>query len=192
MASAIGEQRRQPRPDSARSLTPDLGAACCHRRARSAPDHRRRRRDHGRDARHAPGPRRRRSQAMTNRPTRWSASPTSTVAVTAAGGRRPATTAPGFVSAVLHAGGYLSQPQTTVTLPQQPGMESGPGQYVTVYDRALPGEQRPRDHRHRRPVLRVRAGRTARGAVAVASRRSARRRRPTCRRSRRVLHPAGL
>ena len=46
----------------------------------------------------------------------------------------------GFVSAVLHAGGYLSAPQDTVTLPQQPGMESGPGQYVTVYDRALPGE----------------------------------------------------
>ena len=46
----------------------------------------------------------------------------------------------GFVSAVLHAGGYLSEPQDTVTLPQQPGMESGPGQYVTVYDRALPGE----------------------------------------------------
>ena len=46
----------------------------------------------------------------------------------------------GFVSAVLHAGGYLSQPADTVTLPQQAGMESGPGQYVTVYDRALPGE----------------------------------------------------
>jgi len=46
----------------------------------------------------------------------------------------------GFVSAVLHAGGYLSSPQDTVTLPQQPGMESGPGQYVTIYDRALPGE----------------------------------------------------
>jgi cell wall-associated NlpC family hydrolase len=46
----------------------------------------------------------------------------------------------GFVSAVLHAGGYLSQPVDTVTLPQQAGMESGPGQYVTVYDRALPGE----------------------------------------------------
>ncbi|HEX4009185.1 MAG TPA: hypothetical protein VHX62_04225 [Solirubrobacteraceae bacterium] len=46
----------------------------------------------------------------------------------------------GFVSAVLHAGGYLSSPQDTVTLPSQPGMESGPGQYVTVYDRALSGE----------------------------------------------------
>jgi cell wall-associated NlpC family hydrolase len=46
----------------------------------------------------------------------------------------------GFVSAVLHAGGYLSQPVDTVTLPQQAGMEQGPGQYVTVYDRSLPGE----------------------------------------------------
>jgi cell wall-associated NlpC family hydrolase len=46
----------------------------------------------------------------------------------------------GFVSAVLHAGGYLSSPQDTVTLPSQPGMESGPGQYVTIYDRALSGE----------------------------------------------------
>ena len=41
----------------------------------------------------------------------------------------------GFVSAVLHAGGYLSQPQTTQGLPDQPGIESGPGQYVTIYDR---------------------------------------------------------
>jgi len=46
----------------------------------------------------------------------------------------------GFVSAVLHAGGYLSQPVDTTSLPQQPGMEPGPGQYVTVYDRALPGQ----------------------------------------------------
>jgi cell wall-associated NlpC family hydrolase len=46
----------------------------------------------------------------------------------------------GFVSAVLHAGGYLSQPVDTTALPQQAGMESGPGQYVTVYDRALPGQ----------------------------------------------------
>jgi cell wall-associated NlpC family hydrolase len=41
----------------------------------------------------------------------------------------------GFVSAVLHAGGYLSSPQNTQTLPGQPGIESGPGQYVTIYDR---------------------------------------------------------
>ena len=41
----------------------------------------------------------------------------------------------GFVSAVLHAGGFLSEPQTTQTLPSQSGIESGPGQYVTIYDR---------------------------------------------------------
>jgi cell wall-associated NlpC family hydrolase len=46
----------------------------------------------------------------------------------------------GFVSAVLHAGGYLSQPVDTTALPQQPGLEPGPGQHVTVYDRALPGQ----------------------------------------------------
>jgi cell wall-associated NlpC family hydrolase len=46
----------------------------------------------------------------------------------------------GFVSAVLHAGGYLSQPVDTTALPSQAGMESGPGQYVTVYDRAQPGQ----------------------------------------------------
>ena len=46
----------------------------------------------------------------------------------------------GFVSAVLHAGGYLSQPVDTTALPSQAGMQAGPGQYVTVYDRALPGQ----------------------------------------------------
>jgi cell wall-associated NlpC family hydrolase len=46
----------------------------------------------------------------------------------------------GFVSAVLHAGGYLSQPADTTSLPSQAGIESGPGQYVTIYDRAQPGE----------------------------------------------------
>jgi cell wall-associated NlpC family hydrolase len=46
----------------------------------------------------------------------------------------------GFVSAVLHAGGYLSQPVDTTALPQQAGMLPGPGQYVTVYDRALAGQ----------------------------------------------------
>jgi cell wall-associated NlpC family hydrolase len=46
----------------------------------------------------------------------------------------------GFVSTVLHAGGYLSQPVDTTALPSQAGMETGPGQYVTVYDRALPGQ----------------------------------------------------
>ena len=44
----------------------------------------------------------------------------------------------GFVSTVLHAGGYLTSPVDTTALPSQPGMVSGPGQYVTVYDRALP------------------------------------------------------
>ena len=46
----------------------------------------------------------------------------------------------GFVSAVLHAGGYLSAPADTTSLPSQPGMVAGPGQNVTVYDRALPGD----------------------------------------------------
>jgi cell wall-associated NlpC family hydrolase len=41
----------------------------------------------------------------------------------------------GFVSAVLHAGGYLSSPQDTQTLPSATGIEPGPGQYVTIYDR---------------------------------------------------------
>ncbi len=41
----------------------------------------------------------------------------------------------GFVSAVLHAGGYLSTPQDTQTLPSATGIEPGPGQYVTIYDR---------------------------------------------------------
>ena len=46
----------------------------------------------------------------------------------------------GFVSAVLHAGGYLTQPVDTTALPNQPGILTGPGQYVTIYDRALPGQ----------------------------------------------------
>ena len=41
----------------------------------------------------------------------------------------------GFVSAVLHAGGYLGSPQTTDTLPGQTGIASGPGRYVTIFDR---------------------------------------------------------
>lgn len=45
----------------------------------------------------------------------------------------------GFVSAVLHAGGYLNSPQDTTTLPSATGIESGPGRYVTIYDRSLPG-----------------------------------------------------
>jgi cell wall-associated NlpC family hydrolase len=47
----------------------------------------------------------------------------------------------GFVSAVLHAGGYLDQPVATTNLPDQAGILAGPGRIVTIYDRALPGEQ---------------------------------------------------
>jgi cell wall-associated NlpC family hydrolase len=46
----------------------------------------------------------------------------------------------GFVSAVLHAGGYLTAPVDTTALPDQAGMLPGPGQFVTIYDRALPGQ----------------------------------------------------
>ncbi len=45
----------------------------------------------------------------------------------------------GFVSAVLHSGGYLSSPVDTTALPSQAGIESGPGKFVTIYDRSLPG-----------------------------------------------------
>jgi hypothetical protein len=45
----------------------------------------------------------------------------------------------GFVSAVLHAGRELSFPQTTQTLPSQPGIVAGPGKYVTLYDRTDAG-----------------------------------------------------
>lgn len=47
----------------------------------------------------------------------------------------------GFVSAVLHAGGYLTSPQDTDTLPSAAGIEPGPGQYVTIYDRNEPGQE---------------------------------------------------
>ena len=47
----------------------------------------------------------------------------------------------GFVSAVLHAGGYLSSPQDTTTLPSASGIEPGPGQYVTIYDRDASGQE---------------------------------------------------
>jgi hypothetical protein len=46
----------------------------------------------------------------------------------------------GFVSAVLHAGGFLSSPVDTVNLPNQSGIEKGAGQYVTIYDRPLSGQ----------------------------------------------------
>jgi cell wall-associated NlpC family hydrolase len=45
----------------------------------------------------------------------------------------------GFVSHVLHAGGYLNAPQTTEGLPGQPGLAAGPGRWVTVYDRTNVG-----------------------------------------------------
>jgi cell wall-associated NlpC family hydrolase len=46
----------------------------------------------------------------------------------------------GFVSAVLHAGGYLSAPADTTSLPSQAGILAGPGQYVTIYDRDGAGQ----------------------------------------------------
>jgi cell wall-associated NlpC family hydrolase len=46
----------------------------------------------------------------------------------------------GFVSAVLHAGGFLNQPADTTSMPSGAGIQSGPGQFVTIYDRAQPGE----------------------------------------------------
>jgi cell wall-associated NlpC family hydrolase len=49
----------------------------------------------------------------------------------------------GFVSAVLGSAGVVASPQTTQTLPSQPGLAAGPGQYVTIYDRdtsADPGQ----------------------------------------------------
>jgi len=45
----------------------------------------------------------------------------------------------GFVSAVLHAGGYLKVPVTTQSLPGQPGIKSGPGRWVTIFDRTYAG-----------------------------------------------------
>ncbi|HTX44828.1 MAG TPA: lytic murein transglycosylase [Solirubrobacteraceae bacterium] len=45
----------------------------------------------------------------------------------------------GFVSAVLHAGGYLAEPQTTQTLPSQQGIWRGPGRFVTIFDRTDAG-----------------------------------------------------
>lgn len=53
----------------------------------------------------------------------------------------------GFVSKVLHAGGLLSEPVTTDTLIGQPGIVSGPGDFMTIYDRAdLPGAERQDEH----------------------------------------------
>jgi cell wall-associated NlpC family hydrolase len=48
----------------------------------------------------------------------------------------------GFVSAVLHAGGFMPNgPQATPTLYNQPGLQAGPGKHVTVYDRSQPGQE---------------------------------------------------
>ena len=60
------------------------------------------------------------------------------------GGHGDFTTQPGydcsgFVSAVLHAAGYLTHPVDTTALPSQPGIEAGPGKFVTIFDRALSG-----------------------------------------------------
>jgi hypothetical protein len=41
----------------------------------------------------------------------------------------------GFVSSVLHSAGYLQFPVTTQTLPYQRGIRSGPGRWVTIFDR---------------------------------------------------------
>ncbi|HWF49782.1 MAG TPA: hypothetical protein VG294_03965 [Solirubrobacteraceae bacterium] len=53
-------------------------------------------------------------------------------------GPQPGYDCSGFVSAVLHAGGYLSQPVDTSALVGQPAILAGPGHVVTIYDRALP------------------------------------------------------
>jgi hypothetical protein len=41
----------------------------------------------------------------------------------------------GFVSTVLHAAGYLSEPVTTQSLPDSRHILQGPGRYVTIFDR---------------------------------------------------------
>jgi cell wall-associated NlpC family hydrolase len=41
----------------------------------------------------------------------------------------------GFVSAVLRSGGLLNGAVTTEGFASQPGITSGPGRYVTIYDR---------------------------------------------------------
>jgi len=53
-------------------------------------------------------------------------------------GPQPGYDCSGFVSAVLHAGGYLSQPVDTSALVGQHGIIAGPGNVVTIYDRAQP------------------------------------------------------
>jgi Transglycosylase SLT domain len=55
--------------------------------------------------------------------------------------RRFGTDCSGFVSWLLDQVDPGFGNQTTVTLPDQPGIRPGPGQYVTMWDRALPGDQ---------------------------------------------------
>ncbi len=84
----------------------------------------------------------------------------------------------GFVSAVLHAGGYLDSPDTTQTLPGSPGILGGPGRYVTIYDRTIATLRVRVKKRETRTVRQVVApssfgvhvtrGRRARGADAIA------------------------
>ncbi|MDQ6745877.1 MAG: NlpC/P60 family protein [Actinomycetota bacterium] len=45
----------------------------------------------------------------------------------------------GFVSTVLHAGGYLRAPESTEGFAAQPGIAAGRGRYVTIYDRTNAG-----------------------------------------------------
>lgn len=53
-------------------------------------------------------------------------------------GPQPGYDCSGFVSAVLHAGGYLSQPADTASLVGQSGIIPGPGHVVSIYDRPVP------------------------------------------------------
>ena len=45
----------------------------------------------------------------------------------------------GFVSTVLHSVGFLRVPDTTQTLPFARGIKSGPGKWITIYDRTDAG-----------------------------------------------------
>ena len=60
---------------------------------------------------------------------------------TAADLRRLGTDCSGFVSWVLDQANPGFGNQTTVTLPDQPGVQFGVGHYVTMWDRPLPGNQ---------------------------------------------------
>jgi cell wall-associated NlpC family hydrolase len=53
-------------------------------------------------------------------------------------GPQPGYDCSGFVSAVLHSGGYLNEPVTSSDLAGQPGILSGPGKLITIYDRDVP------------------------------------------------------